>query len=140
MSYTNFDLVEDYQLSAQEWAARARVGIAAGTVLGWHGGQLVAIPVVNNRIVSSSIAHREIVQLALVDNYLLALVEPPDLAWSGIDRINHSCRPNAAARDRTVIYATRDIEPGEQLTMDYRLWDFVPEGIVCWCAQGDCII
>ncbi len=140
MSYTDFSLVESYQLAQGDWAARARVSIPAGSLLGHHGGQAVAIPVANNRISHGDIEHREIVQIALVGDLLLGLVEPRCLAWSGIDYINHSCQPNAAARDRTVIYALRDIEPGEELTMDYRLWDLVPEGIACWCENGTCQI
>ncbi|HEV2762408.1 MAG TPA: SET domain-containing protein-lysine N-methyltransferase [Pyrinomonadaceae bacterium] len=53
--------------------------------------------------------------------------------------INHSCEPNAYMRvapgDRIIFFALRDIEPGEEITMDYRDPDH-PE--VCRCGSPKC--
>ncbi|HEX8557522.1 MAG TPA: SET domain-containing protein-lysine N-methyltransferase [Pyrinomonadaceae bacterium] len=53
--------------------------------------------------------------------------------------INHSCDPNAFMRilpgERVAIFARRDIEPGEELTIDYRDPDH-PE--VCKCGAANC--
>jgi len=53
--------------------------------------------------------------------------------------INHSCAPNAFMRvmpgDRVAFFALRDIQPGEEITMDYRDPDH-PE--VCRCGAANC--
>ncbi|MFL6254801.1 MAG: SET domain-containing protein [Pyrinomonadaceae bacterium] len=53
--------------------------------------------------------------------------------------INHSCDPNAFIRIvpglKVAIFARRDIQPGEELTIDYRDPDH-PE--VCHCGADNC--
>ena len=53
--------------------------------------------------------------------------------------INHSCDPNAFIRIvpglKVAIFARRDIQPGEELTIDYRDPDH-PE--VCHCGAANC--
>ena len=53
--------------------------------------------------------------------------------------INHSCDPNAFMRilpgDRIAIFARRDIQPGEELTIDYRDPD---HPAVCRCGAPNC--
>ena len=53
--------------------------------------------------------------------------------------INHSCDPNAFIRivpgRKVAIFARRDIQPGEELTIDYRDPDH-PE--VCRCGATNC--
>ncbi|MFL6336503.1 MAG: SET domain-containing protein-lysine N-methyltransferase [Pyrinomonadaceae bacterium] len=53
--------------------------------------------------------------------------------------INHSCDPNAFIRIvpglKVAIFARRDIQPGEELTIDYRDPDH-PE--VCHCGASNC--
>lgn len=53
--------------------------------------------------------------------------------------INHSCEPNAYMRvapgDRIIFFALRDIEPGEEITMNYRDPTH-PE--VCRCGSQKC--
>ena len=53
--------------------------------------------------------------------------------------INHSCAPNAFMRvvpgDRVAFFALRDIQPGEEITMDYRDPEH-PE--VCQCGAENC--
>jgi SET domain-containing protein len=53
--------------------------------------------------------------------------------------INHSCDPNAFMRivpgQKVAIFARRDIQPGEELTIDYRDPDH-PE--VCRCGAHNC--
>ena len=137
MSYSNKSLITDQRMDNGEWSAVALCDIASGTLLGVHGGNVVDFPVVDGRIVHSTIEHREVVQISLNGDQLLGLVSPPDEVWSGIDFINHSCKPNVGARDRIIIYALRDIVAGEELTMDYRAWDFIAEGIQCWCNSAN---
>ena len=53
--------------------------------------------------------------------------------------INHSCDPNAFIRvvpgEKVAIFARRDIQPGEELTIDYRD-PYHPE--VCRCGASNC--
>lgn len=53
--------------------------------------------------------------------------------------INHSCDPNAYLRvvpgQKVAIFARRDIQPGEELTIDYRDPEH-PE--VCHCGATNC--
>ena len=52
------------------------------------------------------------------DLYLLPLTEDDPS-----DYFNHCCNPNAGLRGEITLVAMRDIEAGEELTMDYRLMD-----------------
>jgi uncharacterized protein len=53
--------------------------------------------------------------------------------------INHSCAPNAFMRivpgDRVAFFALRDIQPGEEITMNYRDPD---HPAVCKCGAANC--
>ena len=54
--------------------------------------------------------------------------------------INHSCEPNADAfviGPALVIYALREIEPGEEITVDY-LNSFSQDHSVCHCRTTSC--
>ncbi|HLL73834.1 MAG TPA: SET domain-containing protein-lysine N-methyltransferase [Pyrinomonadaceae bacterium] len=53
--------------------------------------------------------------------------------------INHSCAPNAFMRivpgEKVAFFALRDIEPGEEITINYRDPDHPP---VCRCGAANC--
>lgn len=55
--------------------------------------------------------------------------------------INHSCEPNAFMRsapgDKVLFFALRDIEAGEEITMDYRD-PYHPAAGVCRCGSAKC--
>src|SRR5258708_38238768 len=40
--------------------------------------------------------------------------------------LNHSCNPNSGIRDKVVIVAMRDIEKGEEITLDYSITEADP--------------
>ena len=66
--------------------------------------------------------------------YLVSLVmdEPADF-------INHSCNPNAGMRGQICIVAMRNIEPGEEITMDYAMVDSSSyDAFACACGEKDC--
>jgi uncharacterized protein len=55
--------------------------------------------------------------------------------------VNHSCDPNAETREirnKVWVIAIRDIEPGEELTYDYNLYDGDEDGAFCNCGAGSC--
>src|SRR5688500_9414364 len=39
------------------------------------------------------------------------------------DCMNHSCDPNCSMQDEVTLAARRDIQPGEELTGDYVMWE-----------------
>jgi SET domain-containing protein len=53
--------------------------------------------------------------------------------------INHSCAPNAFMRivpgNQVAFFALRDINPGEEITMNYRDLD---HPVVCKCGAANC--
>jgi uncharacterized protein len=55
--------------------------------------------------------------------------------------INHSCDPNCETDEidgRIWIRALRDIEPGEELSYDYNLYDGEDEDAICNCGAVSC--
>jgi SET domain-containing protein len=55
------------------------------------------------------------------------------------DFVNHSCDPNAGLDGQIVIRAMRDIEPGEEITIDYAMVDGDPrDEFECLCGSPRC--
>jgi uncharacterized protein len=50
--------------------------------------------------------------------------------------INHSCDPNLWMADNVTVVARRDIQPGEELTGDYAVWEGHPEYRLEGCRCG----
>jgi SET domain-containing protein len=77
-------------------------------------------------------------------NYLFTL----DAYWtidggvggSGAEYINHCCDPNLYSwilRGHILYMSARDIQPGEELTVDYRFEPDVPR-VACKCGAANC--
>jgi hypothetical protein len=131
--------VEEYALDNGDSGIRARADIPAGTIIGVYDGTLVPFAIKEGRLVDTG-EHKYIVQIAVAGDTLYGLVSHPDTPFYGIDYINHSCDANVIARDRTVLVTDRPVPSGERLTIDYRRWDLVAEGIACWCSPSRCVI
>lgn len=106
--------------------------IRAGEVVAVKGGHLVdsdtlfALP---ERLQNSEIQIAEGLHLvALTDDEY----EPVMLF------INHSCEPNVGFAGNVVLAAMRDVEPGEELTTDYALFDTVGTTMACSCGTPSC--
>ena len=136
MTYTNWKYVEEIEIKDGEKGIRATTPIPQDTIIGIYDGDIVEYDIEAGRMKERQ-EHKYIVQIACTGSKLYGLVSS---RLSGIDFINHSCRPNIAPRDRTVLVAARPIEEGEVLTLDYTSWDFVPEGISCWCEPSHCVL
>jgi hypothetical protein len=52
--------------------------------------------------------------------------------------INHSCEPNVGFAGNVVLVAMRDIEPAEELTTDYALFDDYEGSMDCACGHETC--
>ncbi|MBA3322913.1 MAG: SET domain-containing protein-lysine N-methyltransferase [Pyrinomonadaceae bacterium] len=59
---------------------------------------------------------------------------------NGSQFINHSCRPNSFVRimhSHIIFFALRDIEPGEEITLDY-VESYHDDDYRCRCKAEDC--
>jgi uncharacterized protein len=52
--------------------------------------------------------------------------------------INHSCEPNVGFAGNVVLVAMNDIDPGQELTTDYALFDDYDGQMTCNCAAASC--
>ena len=70
------------------------------------------------------------------DLHLVALTE--DEYESVMLFLNHSCEPNVGFGGNCVLVAMRDIEPEEELTTDYALFDDFDGSMACHCGRLLC--
>jgi SET domain-containing protein len=64
-----------------------------------------------------------------------------NVGGNGTQYVNHSCRPNCylvLTTDEIRIYAQKDIEPGEELTVDY-FYELYLKGRKCRCQRTGCL-
>ena len=52
--------------------------------------------------------------------------------------INHSCEPNVGFAGNVVLVAMNDIDPGQELTTDYALFDDYDGQMHCQCDSAPC--
>jgi SET domain-containing protein len=52
--------------------------------------------------------------------------------------INHSCDPNVGMGGNIVLVAMRDVGTGEELTIDYAMFDDYDGTMTCTCGSTDC--
>jgi hypothetical protein len=52
--------------------------------------------------------------------------------------INHSCEPNVGIAGNIVLVAMRDIAAGDELTIDYAMFDTLDDGMACRCGSASC--
>lgn len=140
MTHTNWDCLEVRQISASDKGVFATRAIEEGELLGCFEGHVVLFDIGpdGKLVLGDGYEFNDMIQLHRAGDKLLALVSKDET--SGIDYVNHSCRPNAALLRGIVMVALRRIEPGEEITFDYRQVDLVPEGIRCWCDEPECVI
>ena len=137
MSYTNFDFLEVRTISDDHKAIFATRPISSGSLIGFFDGKSVMVDLAHKDELDDY-WWRQSVHLRLEGTKLLCLL--PMWEPEGVDYLNHSCRPNARVEDQLYVYADRDIEPGEEITADYRTFNLVPEGKRCWCTEPQCVI
>ena len=121
------------QLSAIEGRGLiASVAIAADEIVAIKGGHIVDTPTLRSlpeRLRNSEVQIADGFHLVAVDD---AEYEPVMLF------INHSCQPNVGFAGNIVLVAMRDIDPGEELTTDYALFDDYDGEMECRCGAASC--
>jgi hypothetical protein len=104
--------------------------IAKDSLIGFFDGKSVLVDLADKSALDDY-WWRQSVHLRLEGSKLLCLL--PMWEPEGVDYLNHSCKANARVENQLYVYADRDIEPGEEITADYRTFNLVPEGKKCWC-------
>ena len=59
------------------------------------------------------------------------------ISWDQAKHINHSCEPNTISTGYGFEFAIRDIQPGEEITDDYGLFN-LEQGFSCACGSPSC--
>jgi hypothetical protein len=139
LNFTNWEIVEVESRRGGQRGLFAKTNIESGSLIGCFGGHCVSY----DRAALSAKGREEllpgsVIQIFCDERRILGLVDTRK--YSGIDFINHSCMPNVIVRNRIVLIASQRILAGQELTTDYRLWSFAPEGISCWCSPSRCRI
>ncbi len=77
-------------------------------------------------------------QQAIVNRYSWREGDRWILCWDHARYVNHSCDANCVGLEVQFEIALRDIEPGEQLTDDYRSLGAFDEPFPCMCGSTRC--
>lgn len=77
----------------------------------------------------------------IAKNLVICSTRPEE--WGGENFLNHSCEPNAGFKGQIAVVAMRDIESGEQITIDYAMVLYhSPDGpayrLDCLCGAPTC--
>ena len=107
--------------------------IRKGEVVTVKGGHIIDGKTLkqNEKIIGASL-------LQIADDLYIAPLEAAE-----VDRVmmflNHSCEPNVGVQGNVIFVAMRDIELGEELTIDYAMIDDIEnERLECHCGRKDC--
>jgi SET domain-containing protein len=110
----------------------ATEAIRAAEVVAVKGGHLVTTDVM--RALPDPLGNSEI---QVADGLHLVALDVDE--YEGVMLfINHSCEPNVGFGGNVVLVAMRDIEPGEELTTDYALFDDHDGSMECRCGSPAC--
>ncbi|WP_432563038.1 SET domain-containing protein [Kineococcus sp. SYSU DK003] len=112
----------------------ATAPISTGTVISRFGGRLVTDPELRQLLADASAAGTYVDTLSIGQD--LNLVLPPGVPnHAG----NHSCDPNIWWVDPYTVVARRDVERGEELTLDYgTITDDPTFQMPCSCRSTAC--
>ena len=77
------------------------------------------------------------VGLQITDNEYIAPATRKDFEKSMIF-INYSCEPNLGMKDNNTVVALRDINTGEELTLDYAMLVNDDSSFICNCGSKNC--
>lgn len=76
-------------------------------------------------------------EIQVADDLFISPSDPSELEDT-MAYINHSCNPNVGMRGDIASVAMRDIEAGEELTMDYAMIDNQEYSMTCVCGSVNC--
>lgn len=73
-----------------------------------------------------------------ISDHLVMAPRKPEEFEGCMMAINHSCEPNVGVEGQISYVAMRDIEPGEQLCLDYAMIDDFDGNMECNCGTSSC--
>ncbi len=76
-------------------------------------------------------------EMQIGEDLFIAPISESDYAKSMMN-LNHSCNPNLGMRGDIVFVAMRDIEQGEEITIDYAMLSNKPDRFQCICGERGC--
>jgi uncharacterized protein len=106
--------------------------IAADEVVAIKGGHIITTATLQS--LPERLRNSEI---QIADGFHLAALEEAEYEPVMLF-LNHCCVPNVGFAGNTVLVAMRDIDPGEELTTDYALFDDHDEAMECHCGMPSC--
>lgn len=105
--------------------------ICKDDIVSIKGGHIITSEQLHN---SNSKLH---VEMQIADNFFIAPLDETDFE-SSMMCLNHSCDGNLGILGNIVFVAIRNIEPGEELTIDYALMDNNSTKFQCLCGTKCC--
>lgn len=134
--------VERFMTTNKGWGVQAKLPINKGTYILEYVGEVVTEREFKDRM--ATLYNRDIHHYCLhLDG---GLVIDGHRMGSDCRFVNHSCSPNCEMQkwsvnglSRMALFASRNIQPGEELTYDYNFSLFNPaEGQPCKCESAEC--
>jgi hypothetical protein len=110
----------------------ARAAIAAGEIVAVKGGHVLTAA--RWAALEPALGPAEI---QIADDLVIAPVDREHRDGSMLFT-NHSCDPNLSIQGQIVLVATRDIVPGEELTIDWATTDDGDYTLECRCGSSRC--
>ena len=108
----------------------AKVNIEKGEKVFVKGGHIVK----RGNFYTSSVINS---YLPISDEYYIAAISPDEEENIKLYN-NHSCNPNCGMHGEITFVAMRDIEAGEELTIDYAFVDNEDYAFECRCGSENC--
>jgi hypothetical protein len=105
-----------------------------------RGGDVVAVKgghIVDTATVRALPPHLQETDIQIAENLHLVALDDDEFD-SVMLFINHSCDANVGVAGNVVLVAMRDVAAGEELTLDYCLFDSVPGSMECRCGSARC--
>jgi SET domain-containing protein len=112
------------------WGVFARVPVEKGELLVLWGGRVVHESELDPTMPDFT---RRVLQIE--DGFYFLTPKKLEPA----DRFNHCCDPNAGFTGQIGLVAMRDLEPGEEVCLDYAMCDSAPyDEFICSCGSENC--
>ena len=107
--------------------------IGAGEVVAVKGGHII-----DTATLRALPSHLQETDIQIADHLHLAALTDDEFEAVMLF-INHSCDANVGVAGNVVLMAMRDVAPGEELTLDYCLFDAAPTTPMdCHCGSALC--
>jgi len=110
----------------------ARERIAKGEIVSVRGGHIIT-----RQVEEKIIKPDGYWGYPIADEFVLAPLNTQEIE-SVMMFLNHSCEPNVGILGQIIFVAMRDIDSGEELTIDYAMFGADKEPMTCNCRSSHC--